>query len=364
VSADVPFSICDLDNPKRWHKRTLRRPWKHRDRLHDAVDDLALEKAMRRRRRNPLKTRRNCDMTFLSQDQEDRLVSRIAQKMRNPGGKVAARRWWKGLSSQKRMKVARSVLGRMNPSTTYRNCIIERATDGVTIIWPDDSTSWAASTQRAERTIDRFYNKHRGMRRALNPKRDGSATRGELRRVKKIEYLKTLMGKSENARLEIERLTGHVLKAGHEVGKRVIARGVKEHVESWKARHTAELAGEAPAAAPVPAEVHPEVKLVESRIRDLDTLIAGLRDEIKDLPTHFPEDDLRDDEESRLQSEIAKLAQQKQKLRHSVEGLAVATNPRGRVRYRRVSRRASHAIRSACQRVSLALRTLRRAFRS
>jgi hypothetical protein len=114
----------------------------------------------------------------------------------------------------------------------------------------------------------------------------------------------------------------------------------------------------------VPAEVHPEVKLVESRIRDIDTLIAGYQSEIKDLPSQFPEDDLREDEESRLQSEIVKLAQQKKKLRHSVEGLAVATNPRGRIRYRRVSRRASQAIRDACRRVRTALAELQRAFRS
>jgi len=363
--------LCSLANPRRWHKKTLRRPWKHRDRVHEAVDDLGLEKAMKHWKRNPLRTRRNCDMTFLSQEQEDRIVSRIAAS-RNPQShsKTAIHRWWRGLSPQKKHKVARSFLGRMNPGrnpAAYRGCLLEPANDGVQILWPDDSRTWAADAQRAQRVIDRFFRKHPRMVRALNPKRDGTPTRGEKRAVKYVEHLRTVMAASENARLEYQRLTGAVAKVGSEIhkpiGPRALKHAAKAHTEAWEAEHEAALTHHtgqlsAPSVAAVVAE-HPELKFVTSQLSDLDSAIEHFKSEIRDLP----KDDLSEDEEARLQEEIAKLARQKKKLREKLLDIqpAVATNPRRRSR--RLHPRAILHIKRAGARCSHALRSLRSALR-
>ncbi len=435
---DVPFVLCDLNNPRKWHKKSLRRPWKYRDRFHDAVDDLGLEKAMKRRknprggskqrrartkahqinkwtlrqdesehgkgkdsggvwkrsylrgnfkahlknqkkwgkleRGNPMKTRRNCNMTFLSQEQEDRIVSRIASS-RNPGtkGRAAAQRWWKGLSSHKRMSVAKSVLGRMNPPS-YRGCLLEPVDGGLQIRWPDESQTWVESQQRAQRVIDRFYRKHPRMVRALNPrrkrrnpKRDGTPTRGENRAVKYVEHLRKIMAASENARLEYQRLTGAVAKVGSEihkpVGPRALKHAAKAHTEAWEEKHEAELTHHtgqlsAPSVAAVVAE-HPELRFVTSRISDLDSAIKHFQNEIKELP----KDDLSEDEEARLQEEIAKLARQKKILRGKLLEIqpAAATNPRRRSRRLRPGPVAQ--MKRASARCARALSSLRSALR-
>ncbi len=274
-------------------------------------------------RGNPMRTRRNCDMTFLSQEQEDRIVDRIAAK-RNPQGKsrAAIHRWWKGLSKNKRMSVAKAFVGRMNP--------------------------W------------------RGGR---NPKRDGTQTRGEKRAVKYVEHLRTIMAASENARLEYQRLTGAVAKVGSEIhkpiGPRALKHAAKAHTEAWEAEHEmTKHSGQftAPSVAAVVAE-HPELKFITSQISDLDSTIEHFKSEIRDLP----KDDLSEDEEARLQEEIAKLAHQKKKLRARLLEVApaTATNPRRRgSRGRgRIHPRSLRDIKQAGARCSQALRSLRSALR-
>ncbi len=344
---DVPLILCDLDNPKRWHKKALRRPWKHRDRFHEAVDDINLERAMKRRK-NPMRTRRNCDMTFLSQEQEDRIVDRIAAK-RNPQGKsrAAIHRWWKGLSKNKRMSVAKAFVGRMNPrrKRTYNERV--------------------ASTRKAD--VLAWSKRMRHNRR--NPKRDGTQTRGEKRAVKYVEHLRTIMAASENARLEYQRLTGAVAKVGSEIhkpiGPRALKHAAKAHTEAWEAEHEmTKHSGQftAPSVAAVVAE-HPELKFITSQISDLDSTIEHFKSEIRDLP----KDDLSEDEEARLQEEIAKLAHQKKKLRARLLEVApaTATNPRRRgSRGRgRIHPRSLRDIKQAGARCSQALRSLRSALR-
>ncbi len=325
-----------------------------------------------KRRRNPMKTRRNCDMTFLSQEQEDRIVKRIAASRNPKGGKAAAHRWWSGLTGQKRHVIAKRFLGRMNPGGTYRGCLLHPAEGGINIIWPDDSHTWVSDEQRAQRTIDRFFRKHPRMVRALNPKRrnpkrDGTPTRGESRAVKYVEHLRTIMAASENARLEYQRLTGAVAKAGADIhkpiGPRALKHAAKAHTEAWEEKHEAELTHHtgqlsAPSVAAVVAE-HPELKFVTSRLSELDSAIEHFKGEIRDLP----KDDLSEDEEARLQEEIAKLARQKKKLRERLLDIqpAVATNPRRRSR--RISGHALQGIKRAGSRCAQAIRSLRSAIR-
>ncbi len=380
---DVPLILCDLDNPKRWHKKALRRPWKHRDRFHEAVDDINLERAMKRRK-NPMRTRRNCDMTFLSQEQEDRIVSRIAAQ-RNPHGrsKHAVHRWWKGLSKQKRMSVAKSVLGRMNPRGSgkqRRERTMQKQYHKWTIRKHESDYGkgvesggvWKASGIRGNFKRYMKHQKALNRRRGRNPKRDGTPTRGEKRAVKYVEHLRTIMAASENARLEFQRLTGAVAKVGSEIhkpiGPRALKHVAKAHAEAWESEHEGQLERElthhtgqlsAPSVAAVVAE-HPELKFITSQISDLDSAIEHFKGEIRDLP----KDDLSEDDEARLQEEIAKLAHQKKKLRARLLEVApaTATNPRRRGRGR-IRSHSLAAIRRAGAKCTQALRSLRSALR-
>jgi len=313
---DVKLTLCDLRNPKRWHRKALNRPWRSRDKFHDAVDDINWEQAVKRKKRGASPSRSNPS----------------SPRKSRKGAK--ARTWWKQLSAKRRMVVARSVLGRMNP----------KRSDG-------------------KRTGSRRRNPS-----CRNPKRDGSSTRGEQRRVKYLAHLKSIVDRSDAARQEFTRLTGAVAKAGTEpIGKRAVAHAVKDHVETWKAKHAKELAGEAaPAsvaeavAAPAPVE-HPEVRHIQSRLTDMDVLLRDYQDQIKQLAG----DDMLEDEEARLQEEISKLARAKAKLREKLVGLATvtATNPRGRrsIRWRRIPRSVAARIRSASAKADRAMRALRTA---
>jgi hypothetical protein len=198
-------------------------------------------------------------------------------------------------------------------------------------------------------------------RRGRNPKLDGSPTRGEKRRVKYVEYLRSIAAKGEEARGHIATLTGELTKPGVEIhkpiGKRAVARAVKGHTAEWEEKHAAELAPAAEAA-PVVVE-RPEVLNIKSRLHDLDVLHESYLKEIKQLG----DSDQNEAEIEYLHGQIADLARDKKRLRDSLAATETAgaqVNPRRRGSRRRGRRANAGRIRRASAKLQRCILSMRK----
>jgi hypothetical protein len=173
----------------------------------------------------------------------------------------------------------------------------------------------------------------RSFRHRRNPKRDGTPTRGELRKVKYVQHLKVIAEKGQEARGRIAALTGALPKPESGIflplGKRVLA-----HAESGP-RHDDIPQQAPPVVATAPA--HPEARNILSRISDIDALLKDYKDQLRELG----HSDEVESEVGVIHGEIEKFARQKKALRERLEGLAVATNPRRRGQPSRRGRRLS-----------------------
>jgi DNA-binding protein H-NS len=347
---DVPFAICA--NPRksgrftRAELKALRRrqyrSWEDPVGSYQAADDIALDRLMRHHR----KSKRNCNPRGRSRRVK---VSR------------SSKRWWHGLGRGGRKRVAGLALGKLNPKRRYGSLKARQ--------W----SKYQAASNRSARALKRGHGRraksHKadadywgwGDRRGRNPKLDGSPTRGEKRRVKYVEYLRSIAAKGEEARGHIATLTGELTKPGVEIhkpiGKRAVSRAVKSHTAEWEKKHAAELAP-ASEAAPVVIE-RPEVLNIKSRLHDLDLL----HEDYKKQLTELGESDQNEAEIEYIHEEIAKLAKGKKQLRESLAAADVGgaqTNPRRRGSRRRGRRANAGRIRRASSRAHSAIRSLRK----
>lgn len=401
---DVPFSVCDLSNPRRDNprrdgsmtrgelKRTKRRArfsWVDPVDATYAQDDLALEQHMYGRRRK--KSRSNPRRTYGG-------VSRGARRRADQ----AIRGWGR----VRRKRAVGLILGRMNPKRRWRG----KGESSKRPRTPSDR-DWRGyvAIKRAMKVNPRRKRSH--LRR--NPKRDGSPTRGEKRRVKYVEYLKEITAAGEEARYHIQSLTGELPKAGagafEPMGKRAENRLMKEHSTGWEAQHKAERklahaeeigddrtareaetelskakakvqreeAREETAAAH--AAEAPELKFLKESLHEIDVLQEDYRKQIAalskvkksegEMEGFHEEDRFSEDEDENaaeiemLQEQIAKLARRKKELRTEMEALGtVKTNPGGRRRRSvRLSPRGRQRLHQRARQLSRSIHACRKA---
>jgi hypothetical protein len=212
------------------------------------------------------------------------------------------------------------------------------------------------TTKQQRRRAERRYGKKLAR---TNPKRDGSPTRGEKRRVKYLAYLKTLQAKGQDAAAAIARLTSEVAKTkpkdayapvGPRATKRVERMPAAEYFEK---RIQAEDVLDTPQA---PAEDRPEpteARLIRSRLADIEALVKDAQLELQDF-------DLESDADAEMacevQERIATLNKQRRTLEAKLDDvLATQTNPR-----RRVARGIVRVRRSTLARLDRSLRALRK----
>lgn len=189
-------------------------------------------------------------------------------------------------------------------------------------------------------------------RRMRNPKRDGTPTRGELRKVKYVQHLKVIAEKGQEARGRIESLTGSLPKPAEGIfmplGKRVLSRA-----ESGP-RHD-DIPQQAPPVIAA-ASSHPEARNILSRISDIDLLLKDFKTQLHELG----DSEENEPEVELVHSEIEKFARQKKALREKLEalsGASVATNPRRRGR--RMSSERSHRIMRRADAAAVSIRRVR-----
>lgn len=416
---DVAFELCELENPRRDGSMTrgerrrvmrrVRRSWQDPYGAHDAIDELGLEKLMRSRRGRRTNPRSRSGRTWfrkLPKTKQKRIISLALGRM-NPGRSVPrtpSARDWRGFAAVKRaMRInpgsfrAKDALSlalvamrkrfpgvesRKHPQHARYMRLIMRARQSARLRTvrrnPRPKARWKKRkpmSPGASYAHDRHQ--YRGFHRtSMNPKRDGSPTRGEKRKVKYLEYLKAIAERGQEARSKIAGMTGAVPKAEagifEPMGKRAVAHAVKEHTKSWETQHREELqrkhdaddglAPEAPAAAPAVVE-SPELRHITSRLHDLDVLHKDYQAQLTELEV---DEDQNAGEIEMIHGEIAKLAKTKKVLREKLSELQpTATNPRrrgrGRVRRIRISPRAAHRLRRASYAAGVACARLRHA---
>jgi hypothetical protein len=162
------------------------------------------------------------------------------------------------------------------------------------------------------------HRERRGSRRnpQRNPKRDGTPTRGELRKVKRSAYLKTIMQRGKDAEAILARI--HAVPAASKAA-------VVEHAPAMAA--LAEQGLSAVATAGIEQKVeHAEAKFLRSRIDELGVLHADLVQQIESLG----DDDLSADDAAMLQEQAVKIAKQRGLMRAKAKSLGIQTNPRPR----------------------------------
>lgn len=147
----------------------------------------------------------------------------------------------------------------------------------------------------------------RHLRGQRNPKRDGTPTRGELRKVKKSTYLKTIMQRGKDAEAILARI--HAVPAASKAAIQELAPAV--------------AVMEAPTPAVVAQVEHAEAKFLRSRIDELGVLHADLLSQIAELG----DDDLSADDASMMQEQAVKIAKQRGLLRAKAKSLGIQTNP-------------------------------------
>lgn len=346
---------------KRKLRQVAARSWQDPVAAEHARDTLALDAAARR---NP--TDRRYATTKIIRRKPvnwDEVPTRIIRK--NPKRRVKDRvaDWWANRTKEEQRRLIALLspaYARRNPPVSDRQLLLA-----------------LKAMQRADRARGRRRKKHtrdydRYMRRTKrnparrNPKRDGSPTRGEKRRVKHLIYLKSIQAKGQDAAARIARLTDEVARtkpkdAYTPVGPRATKRVEKlDDVEYQERRLEPEQAAPVATSAPEPVEA----KFLRSRLQDLDVLLKGAQDELKDLDQ---DSDLDAQAVSEVHDQIAKIAKQKKVLQDKLAALAVTqTNPRRRgsravVRIRRSTLfRMERAVRSLCKAVTTLSRAARR----
>lgn len=140
-----------------------------------------------------------------------------------------------------------------------------------------------------------------------NPKRDGTPTRGELRKVKKSTYLKTIMQRGKDAEAILARI--HAVPAASKAAVQELAPAV--------------AVMEAPTPAVVAQVEHAEARFLRSRIDELSILHADLLEQIKDLG----DDDVAADDAAALMEQAAKIGKQRGLLKAKAQSLGIMTNP-------------------------------------
>lgn len=154
--------------------------------------------------------------------------------------------------------------------------------------------------RRGERRGGRFEERS-------NPKRDGTPTRGELRKVKKSTYLKTIMQRGKDAEAILNRI--HAVPAASKAAIQELAPAV--------------AVMEAPTPAVVAQVEHAEAKFLRSRIDELGVLHADLVQQIESLG----DDDMSADDAAMLQEQAVKIAKQRGLMRAKAKSLGIQTNP-------------------------------------
>jgi hypothetical protein len=143
-----------------------------------------------------------------------------------------------------------------------------------------------------------------------NPKRDGTPTRGELRKGKKSEYLKLIMQRGKDAEAILHRI--HAVPAASKAAVAELLPQVSVAV------------AETPKV--VAAVEHAEARFLRSRIDELGILHADLLEQIRDLG----DDDVAADDAAALMEQAAKIAKQRGLIRAKAQSLGIQTNPRPR----------------------------------
>jgi len=217
---------------------------------------------------------------------------------------------------------------------------------------------------------DRDWRGYKSVKKALkvNPKRDGSPTRGEKRRVKFLSHLKSIQAKGQDAAASIARLTSEVVKtkaadAYAPVGPRATKRVERmDDVDYATKRIEAEGGLDAPVAVTAPEPT--EVKFIRSKLEDLDALLKDAQSELKDLDA---DNDMDADMIAEIHARITDIAKRKRTLQSKLSEMAqTQTNPRRKgkramVRIRRSTLlRMDRTVRSLCKAITTLNRAARR----
>jgi hypothetical protein len=167
--------------------------------------------------------------------------------------------------------------------------------------------------------------RRKGHNRRRNPKRDGTATRGEKRAVKREAWLRTVMQRGKDAEAILHRVKSVPASA---------PAAVKEHVPE-AAREAATAAVAVIEQQIAPAVEHAEAAMIRSRVQDLNELIADLERDIEKADAAGEDAEAED-----LMEQKVKLVRQKKVLKDKADGLGISlTNPRRRNPGRGRSRR-------------------------
>ena len=136
----------------------------------------------------------------------------------------------------------------------------------------------------------------------MNPTRMGAPTRGEMRKVKFLDYLRAVREKGKKAEMQLKRLTGK--------GKIDLPPALRADKTETQLEHPGHYA----------AELTADQKFLRARIDEIEGTMADIREQMRDLGD---DDEALADE---LTAQLVKLGRQKAALREP----AVATNPRRR----------------------------------
>lgn len=266
--------------------------------------------------------------------------------VREAHGDVSAYRRW----SKRRLspKAARLLAGHRNPKRRGRNPDIfdNDPRDGYTVTsngehyrvsskyvsYQDLGSGWYfVGRGIAERDVDAAIKRDQA-RRGRNPKRDGTPTRGEVRRTKYLTHLDSLIQRAEETKAKLKLIK-----------KTPIGATTPHHYESHPALKTEireeamrETTGERAVPAVI-ASAAVESKVMSQAMHDLNEAHAYLLQKLRELGEEGP-----DDEIAEIQDQIGDIAKQKRKLRAEAAE-PVASNPRRRNPYgRNPSRGHSH----------------------
>lgn len=155
----------------------------------------------------------------------------------------------------------------------------------------------------------------------MNPTRTGAPTRGEMRKVKFLDYLRSVREKGKKAEMQLKRLTGK--------GKIDLPPVLRADKTETQLEHPGHYA----------AELTSDQKFKQARIDEIENTMADIREQMRGLGD---DDETLADE---LTAQLMKLGKQKAALREP----AVATNPRRRRVLGSLQKRAyTRALRQWC----------------
>lgn len=177
---------------------------------------------------------------------------------------------------------------------------------------------WRSANYRASRQLAKHYRQRRN---PYNPKRDGTPTRGEKRKEKYKDYLRSIRAKGEKASAELNKLLGRGVHKPH--GEAVLKAPRTDTQEAHPGHYAAELTSDQKFAQESASQIEATMADIRSQMRELEDDDEQLADELSDR--------------------LIKLGDQKRALLAKVSA-PVATNPRRRnprytspARYRRMS---------------------------